>query len=269
MLLNSDTIKDNNFSFNPNDEYFFDGEQRIEFANITSYYHQETSQITNHIYEGTKLRVVLHIKYFQKPYFIEIDSNKEEKYKLVYALSFAIAQYRKKKILEELAFKKKVVFQTQNHFVLEFEESGTLKLIYQDKKGHYQPFEVQNVKLEKHLLTLFAKDTSQEEFIYTYTISDISLFLELMKSQSYFSDETLAKEKRKTKLSYILMVLVVLFGINGYFEVCCMENDFVEFVSDTSLFLVQLTLLLAPFAIIVNILNNKQKQKEIRTLDEK
>jgi hypothetical protein len=268
MLLNSDTIKDKNFTFNKNDEYFFDGEQRIEFENITSYYHQETSQTTNNIYEGTKLRVVLHIKYFQKPYIIEIDSKKEEKYKLVYTLSFAIAQYRKKKILEELAFKKKVVFQTQNYFVLEFEESGTLKLIYQDKKSYYQPFMVQKVKLEKHLITFIGADKSEEEFIYAYTISDISLFFELMSAQSYFSDETLAKEKRETKLSYMLMILIVLFGVNGYFEACCMENDFVEFVSDISLFLVKLTLLLAPFGIIAHLVNNKKKQKEMKNLME-
>jgi hypothetical protein len=264
MFLNSDTIKDKNFTFNKNDEYFFDGEQRIEFENITSYYHQETSQTTNNIYEGIKLRVVLHIKYFQKPYIIEIDSNKEEKYKLVYTLSLAITQYRKKKILEELAFKKKVVFQTQNHFVLEFEESGTLKLIYED----YQPFTVQKVKLEGYLITLFGADKSEEEFIYAYTISDISLFVELMNAQSYFSDETLAKEERETKLSNMLIILIVIFGVNGYFEVCCMENDFVEFVSDLSLFLVKLTLLLAPFGIIAHLVNNKKKQKEMRNLAE-
>jgi hypothetical protein len=260
MLLNSDTIKDKNFTFNKNDEYFFDGEQRIEFENITSYYHQETSQTTNNIYEGIKLRVVLYIKYFQKPYIIEIDSKKEEKYKLIYTLSLAITQYRKKKILEELAFKKKVVFQTQNYFVLEFEESGTLKLIYQD----YQPFTVQKVKLEGYLITLFGADKSEEEFIYAYTISDISLFVELINAQSYFSDETLAKEERKTKLSNMLIILIVIFGVNGYFEVCCMENDFVDFVSDTSLFLVQFT----PLMVISYILEKKQKQKEMRNLME-
>ena len=269
MFLNSDTIKDKNFTFNKNDEYFFDGEQRIEFENITSYYHQETSQTTNNVYEGIKLRVVLHIKYFQKPYIIEIDSNKEKKFKLVYTLSFAITQYRKKKILEELAFKKKVVFQTQNYFVLEFEESGTLKLIHED----YQPFTVQKVKLEGYLITLFGADKREEEFIYADTISDISLFVKLMNAQSYFSDETLAKEERETKLSNMLIVLIALFGVNGYFEVCCMKNDFVKFVSELALVLVQLTLLFAPFAIIANIFNSKKKQKEMKnlmeTLDEK
>jgi len=261
MLLNSDTIKKRTILFDEANEYFTDDGEHIYFENIIAFYHQETAQITNSVYEGTKLVFTLILKYHPKPYIIKIDSNKEEKYKLIYTLSNAIAQYRSKKILEVLESTKKSEFQTLRDCKLLFHD-GILELHYTNKKSHYQPFVINCVKLQKNLL-VFSDNENQEELFYANSISDIGVFLQIISHEPFFSDETKALKKRDTKLYFLLLALMVLFTINGYFEICCMENDFVEFASDLSQFLLTLALFLSPLYWIVDKLNRKKIQKEM------
>lgn len=245
-------------------DYFKDEDEIIKFEDISSYFHQETAQFTNGVYEGTKLVLTLYIKNRQKPYVIKIDSNKEEKYKLVYTLSYAIAKYREDEILKNLANKIKIIFKTQKDFELHFWDDK-LEVVYIGDKNHYLPFEVKSVKTQKNFIT-FESENKRNECIYTNTISDVALFLKLISTQSYFKDESQKAHEKDKKLYFIYLGLVFVFGLNGYFEICCMDVEFIEIISKLSQILLGVFILTAPFFYIARKFNAKKIKKEFENL---
>ena len=189
MLLNSDTIKKRKISFENKSDFFKDDENIIKFEDIKAYYHQETKQITNSVYEGTKLKFTLFLKNQIKPYIIEIDSNKKEKYNQIYKLSNLIGTFRAKNIMKELEENDVVEFMTLNDFKLILSKDNILKLEYLGDKNHYESFVVYTVKMQKNLL-VFQSQNKREEIIYANSISDVALFLQLISIQNYFIDES-------------------------------------------------------------------------------
>ena len=181
MFLNSDSIKKRVISFENESDYFKDDEQIIRFEDIISYYHQETAQFTNSVYEGTELKFTLYLKNQTKPYIIKIDSNKKEKYTKIYNLSYTISSFRARNILKELEEKRVVEFMTLNDFKLLLSKENVLKVEYLDNKNHYEPFVVYKVKMQKNLL-IFESQNKRQETIYTNSISDIAIFLKLIST---------------------------------------------------------------------------------------
>ncbi|MDZ7819482.1 MAG: hypothetical protein U5K55_13155 [Aliarcobacter sp.] len=229
MFLNSDTIKKRVISFEEETSYFKDDETIIKFEDIIAFYHQETMQLTNSVYEGTKLKFTLFLKNQIKPYIIEIDSNKKEKYKQIYNLSYEIASFRTKNILKEFEEKETIEFLTLNDFKFILSKDNFLKLEYLGNKSHYEPFVVHKVKMQKNFL-LFESENERKESVFANNISDIALFLKLISKVNYFEDESQKIYKKEKKLYFFMMSLLVIFGLNGYFELCCMDNDFIEYV---------------------------------------
>lgn len=264
MFLNNDSIKNRVLSYEAQSDYFKDSDEIIKFEDIISYFHQETAQFTNNVYEGTKLVLTLYIKNRAKPYIIKIDSNKEEKYKLVYTLSFAIAKYREDEIIKNLTTNTKIIFKTQNDFELHYLDDK-LEVVYINSKDHYLPFEVHSVKTEKNFIT-FKNQNGRKECIYTNTISDISIFLQLISTKDYFKDETKKALMRDKKSYFIFLGLIFIFGLNGYFKVCCMDVEIIEIFSQLAMILLGIFILCAPFFYLVSIFNANKIRKEFENL---
>lgn len=262
MFLNSDTIKKRKISFEKESDYFKDDESIIKFEDITAFYHQETVQVTNSVYEGTKLKFTLFLKNQIKPYIIEIDSNKKDKYKQIYNLSYEIATFRTKNILKEFE-EKDIKFQTLNDFKLVLSKQNILELLYLNDKNHYEPFIVKSVKMQKNLL-VFQSQSKRQERIRANTISDISLFLQLISKEDYFIDESQRIYKKEKKLYFIMMGLLVVFGLNGYFEICCMDNDFIDVVSSLSMILLGVVIFTSPVFWFARKWNDKKMEEEIK-----
>lgn|GEM_PF-3323275 len=262
MFLNSDTIKKRAISFEKGSDYFKDDERIIKFEDIIAYYHQETKQLTNSVYEGTELKFTLYLKNQIKPYIIKIDSNKKDKYKQIYNLSYEIATFRAKNILKEFE-EKSIEFQTINDFKLILSKDNILKVEYLDNKNHYEPFVVYKVKMQKNLL-IFESLNKRQETIYANSISDITLFLEEISKQSYFIDESQKIYKKEKKLYFIMMGLLVIFGLNGYFELCCMDNDFIDIISSLSMILLGVVILTSPIFWLVGKWNERKIKDEMK-----
>lgn len=263
MFLNSDTIKKRKISFEKESDYFKDDESIIKFEDITAFYHQETVQVTNSVYEGTKLKFTLFLKNQIKPYIIEIDSNKKDKYKQIYNLSYEIATFRTKNILKEFEEKEAIEFLTLNDFKLILSKDNILKLEYLENKSHYEPFVVHKVKMQKNLL-IFQAQNKRQETISANSISDIVLFLQLISTLNYFIDESQKIYKKEKKLYFIMMGLLVVFGLNGYFEICCMDNDFVDVVSSLSMILLGVVIFTSPVFWFARKWNDKKMEEEIK-----
>lgn len=260
MFLNSDTIKKREISFERGSDYFKDDENIIKFEDITAFYHQETMQLTNSVYEGNELKFTLYLKNQTKPYIIKIDSNKKEKYRQIYNLSCEIATFRAKKILEEFE-EKSIEFLTLNDFKLILSKENILKIEYLNNKNHYEPFVVKSVKMQKNLL-IFESEKGRKESVFANSISDIALFLQLISKESYFFDESQKIYQKEKKLYFLMMGLLVIFGLNGYFEFCCMENDFVDGVSSLSMILLGVVVLTSPVFWFVRKYNDKKMEEE-------
>ncbi len=263
MFLNSDSIKKRVISFENESDYFKDDEQIIRFEDIISYYHQETAQFTNSVYEGTELKFTLYLQNQTKPYIIKIDSNKKEKYSKIYNLSYAISSFRARNILKELEEKRVVEFMTLNDFKLLLSKENSLKVEYLDNKNHYEPFVVYKVKMQKNLL-IFESQNKRQETIYTNSISDIAIFLKLISTQNYFEDESQKIYKKEKKLYFIMMGLLVIFGLNGYFEICCMDNDFIDIISSLSMIMLGVAILTSPVFWFVGKWNDKKIENEMK-----
>lgn len=263
MFLNSDTIKKRKISFEKESDYFKDDESIIKFEDITAFYHQETVQVTNSVYEGTKLKFTLFLKNQIKPYIIEIDSNKKDKYKQIYNLSYEIATFRTKNILKEFEEKEAIEFLTLNDFKLILSKDNILKLEYLENKSHYEPFVVHKVKMQKNLL-IFQAQNKRQETISANSISDIVLFLQLISTLNYFIDESQKIYKKEKKLYFIMMGLLVVFGLNGYFEICCMDNDFIDVVSSLSMILLGVVIFTSPVFWFARKWNDKKMEEEIK-----
>ncbi len=265
MLLNSDTIKKRVISFEKESDYFKDDEIIIKFEDITAFYHQETIQITNSVYEGNELKFTLYLKNQIKPYIIRIDSNKKDKYKQIYNLSYEIATFRAKNILKEFEENEAIEFMTLKDFKLILSKDNILKLEYLGDKNHYEPFVVHKVKMQKNLL-MFESQNKREEMIYANSISDVGLFLQLISTQNYFIDESQKIHKKERKIYLIMIGLMVIFGLNGYFEFCCMDNDFVDVVSSLSMIMLGVVILTSPLFWFVGKWNDKKIEEERKYL---
>jgi hypothetical protein len=262
VFLNSDSIKKRVISFEKGSDYFKDDEQIIKFEDITAFYHQETMQLTNSVYEGNELKFTLHLKNLIKPYIIKIDSNKKEKYSQIYNLSYAITSFRAKNILKEFE-EKSIEFQTLNDFKLILSKENILELQYLGNKNHYEPFIVHKIKMQKNLL-IFQSQNKRQETIYANSISDIALFLQEISKQNYFEDESQKIYKKEKKLYFIMMGLLVIFGLNGYFEFCCMNNDFVDIISSLSMIMLGVVILTSPVFWFVSKWNERKIKDEMK-----
>lgn len=174
MFANRDTLKKRAIVHEEGDEFFYDDGVKYLFSDITSYYHQETLHYTNSVYQGTSLLFTVTFATLEKPYRIEIDSNKEAKYKSVYLLSFAIATYRAKMLRKVFEEGCEVRFATLDVFDIILKNSNMF-LEYQNKTS---------IKIEKILqshdkrgLEFIAQET--KESIELNSISDKMVFLEL------------------------------------------------------------------------------------------
>lgn len=263
MFLNSDTIKKRKISFEKESDYFKDDESIIKFEDITAFYHQETVQVTNSVYEGTKLKFTLFLKNQIKPYIIEIDSNKKDKYTQIYNLSNSIASYRAKNILEVFEEKKVIEFITLNDFKLLLSKDNSLKLEYLGNKNHYELFAIHKVKMQKTIL-IFESENKRQEMIYANSISDIALFLQLISKENYFEDESQKIYKKEKKFYIIMMSLLVIFGLNGYFELCCMDNDFIDIISSLSMIMLGVVILTSPVFWFVQKWNDRKIKDEMK-----
>lgn len=263
MFLNSDSIKKRIISFENESDYFKDDESIIKFEDIIAYYHQETMQLTNSVYEGNELKFTLYLKNKIKPYIIKIDSNKKDKYKQIYNLSYSITSFRAKKILKEFEEKDYIEFLTLNDFKLILSKDNILKLQYINNKNHYEPFVVHKVKMQKNLL-IFESLNKRQERIYANSISDIALFLQEISKQNYFIDESEKIYKKEKKLYFIMMFLLIIFGLNGYFEICCLDNDFVDIISSLSKLLLGIVILTFPVFWLLAKWNERKIQSEVK-----
>ena len=263
MFLNSDSIKKRIISFENESDYFKDDASIIKFEDIIAYYHQETMQLTNSVYEGNELKFTLYLKNKIKPYIIKIDSNKKDKYKQIYNLSYSITSFRAKKILKEFEEKDYIEFLTLNDFKLILSKDNILKLQYINNKNHYEPFVVHKVKMQKNLL-IFQAQNKRQETISANSISDIVLFLQLISTLNYFIDESQKIYKKEKKLYFIMMGLLVVFGLNGYFEICCMDNDFIDVVSSLSMILLGVVIFTSPVFWFARKWNDKKMEEEIK-----
>lgn len=207
MFVGRDTLKKRVIIHKNSDEFFHDDGIKYLFSDITSHYHQETLHYTNSVYQGTSLLFTVTFADIEKPYRIEIDSNKEAKYKTVYLLSFAIAAYRAKMLRKAFDEVREVRFATLDVFSIVIKD-GNMFLEYQNKT----PIKIEKIlqSHDKRSLEFIAQDT--KESIELNSISDKMVFLELC-SQVVLLEEKPFSVLQKTwqNITSLGMKLYLLF----------------------------------------------------------
>lgn len=224
MFAGRDTLKKRSIVHEEGDEFFYDDGVKYLFSDITSYYHQETLCYTNSVYQGTSLLFTVTFKKVAKPYSIEIDSNKEAKYKTVYLLSFAIATYRAKMLRKAFEEGYEVRFATLDVFSIVIKD-GNIFLKYHDKP---------NVRIEKITQSYdekYLEFTTQDrdERIRVGSISDKLLFLELCSQVVLFEKEPLGvlQTTWQNITSFgmkLYFVYIVVFGFYYIIQPFCCED---------------------------------------------
>ena len=61
-----------------------------------------------------------------------------------------------------------------------------------------------------------------------------------------------------------MMFLLIIFGLNGYFEFCCMDNDFIDIVSSLSMILLGVVILTSPIFWLLAKWNERKIKDEIK-----
>lgn len=233
MFTDRDTLKKRAIVHENGDTFFYDDDIKYLFSDITSHYHQETLHYTNSVYQGTSLLFTVTFQDAEKPYRIEIDSNKEAKYKSVYLLSFAIATYRAKMLRKAFDEGCEVRFATLDVFAIVI-KNGDMFLEYPNKT----PIKVEKIlqSHDKKELEFIAQET--KEHINLNSISDKMLFLELCskvvpleeKPLDIFQKALQAITPIATKL-YLLYIAT--FGTAYFFGRFCCEDILVNGWSET------------------------------------
>ncbi|MFA9238998.1 MAG: hypothetical protein ACEQSQ_03770, partial [Candidatus Paceibacteria bacterium] len=111
---------------------------------------------------------------------------------------------------------------------------------------------------------IFESLNKRQERIYANSISDIALFLQEISKQNYFIDESEKIYKKEKKLYFIMMFLLIIFGLNGYFEICCLDNDFVDIISSLSKLLLGIVILTSPIFWLLAKWNERKIQSEVK-----
>lgn len=259
MFLNKDSIQKRLLCFEQHTTYFEDDAKRIAFEDCTAYFHEEVRQVTNGVYEGTSLKLTLYLKDSPQPYALEIDSNKQEKYKTVYQISHAIAAYRTKALLEKIQEQQTVVFETLNGLVFTY-ANGVVRFCVKSGPEHEDFYEAQTIRLQKNSLVCQSK--GKRASVLLQRVSDGVLFVHLVASLPCFKDESHAKIRRERWLYAIFMGLLVLFGLNGFFAFCCMEAGIIKGISELCRVLLGVVLLVSPAYWLVGKSNEKKMKKE-------
>lgn len=265
MFIGRDTLKKRAIIHENSDEFFYDDDIKYLFSDITSHYHSETSHYTNSVYQGTSLLVTVTFLDVEKPYRIEIDSNKEAKYKSVYLLSFAIAAYRAKILRKAFEEGCEVRFATLDVFGIVIKE-GDMFLEYPNKT----PIKVEKIlqSHDKRGLEFIAQET--KERINLNSISDKVVFLELSsqvlpleeKSLSLIQKalQTITPIARKLYLLYI-----TTFGTAYFLGRFCCEDIPVNGWSETGAILLIFTAImytLMHFFIVPHEIEKREKEMD-------
>lgn len=262
MFLNSDTIKDRDIIYKKDDDFFMDEGIKIEFENISSYFHKETAVITNSVYEGRRLELVL--KFIDDEYKIEIDSNRDKKYKNIYDISYGIEQYREERLKEQYQKTKKIVFDTYHKTFDITMDDGSIIVNFKGEKLHYKPIHVDKITLVENVINFYEKD--RKVSIYAQDISDKRLFLELCGDILPIKIDTTDQELKDKAWRYFV-IFVAIFGINGWFEICCMDIDVIETTSKLSGILLGVWVAVYPAAKLVDHFNGRKLKKELKNLN--
>ena len=59
-----------------------------------------------------------------------------------------------------------------------------------------------------------------------------------------------------------MMGLLLIFGLNGYFEICYMDNDFVDIISSLSMVMLGVVIFTSPVFFLARKWNDKKIQEE-------
>lgn len=228
MFLSKDSIKKRKIVHQNSDEFFYDDVSKYLFSDITSHYHSETSHYTNSVYQGTSLLFTVTFRDVEKPYRIEIDSNKEEKYKTVYLLSFAIASYRTKNIRQAFEEAQEIRFATLDSFDIVL-KNGSVYLEYRSASSHHKPLKVEKILQSYDKKSLEFMMQNRLEHIEINSISDKMPFLELCskvvaleeKPLTFFQKAMQAIMPLATKL-YLLYITT--FGTAYFLHRFCCES---------------------------------------------
>jgi len=224
MFVGRDTLKKRVIVHENGDTFFYDDGVKYLFSDTTSHYHQETFHYTNSVYQGTSLLFALTCKDREKPYRIEIDSNKEAKYKTVYLLSFAIATYRAKMLRKAFEEGCEVRFATLDVFSIVIKD-GNIFLECQNKK----PIKVEKIiqSHDKKELELMAQET--KERIHLNSISDKMLFLELCSQVVPLEEKPLdifqkALQTITPIATKLYLLYIATFGTAYFLQRFCCED---------------------------------------------
>lgn len=250
MFLNSNKIKNRKISSAYQENYFLDDDRKINFEEVLEYYHKETKHFTNSVYEGTNLNLILKIKGFEKNYEIQIDSNKEEKYQTIYNLSKKILKFRQNSLLQKFRATKNVTFKILNKDIFIEILNDEIYIRYYNEMSHYKDFKVEKIILKDECF--YFSSSSRKEKILAQNISDKEFLFELI-------DKKIEYKKQKKIPFYLFIVFVTLFGLNGWFDFCCMNNLFVEVTSTLSSILLLVWIVVYPLIkFVVQPINDKK-----------
>lgn len=224
MFANRDTLKKRAIIHENSDEFFYDDSVKYLFSDITSHYHQETLHYTNSVYQGTSLLFTVTFATLEKPYHIEIDSNKEAKYKSVYLLSFAIAAYRAKMLRKAFEEGCEVRFATLDVFSIVIKD-GNIFLEYQNKT----PIKIEKIlqSHDKRSLEFIAQDA--KESIELNSVSDKMVFLELCSQVVPLEEKSLhffqkIMQKITPLATKLYLLYIVTFGTAYFLQRFCCED---------------------------------------------
>lgn len=264
MFLNTDNIKKKNITYNQNDLFFMQGDKKIDFENITSYFHKETRVTTNSVYEGIKLEFGCRVLNREDNIKFLIDSNKDVKYKTIYSISLALEKYRYSRLNDEYKATQKMTFETWNNLFDIVLEGESISINYKGEKSHYKPMKVNKITQQENIIIFHGNGRTQ--VVYVQDIADYKLFLELC-----IKIISIELNKNDSKLKSIFwkyfIIFIVVFGINGWFKLCCMDNEVIETTSILSSILLGVWAIIYPIQrFIIEPLNNRKREKELNNI---
>lgn len=265
MFVGIDNLKKRAIVHENGDEFFYDDGIKYLFSDITSHYHSQTSHYTNSVYHGTSLLFTVTFKDREKPYRIEIDSNKEAKYKTVYLLSFTIAIYRAKMLRKAFEEGCEVRFATLDVFAIVI-KNGDMFLEYPNKT----PIKVEKIlqSHDKKELEFVVQET--KERINLNSISDKMLFLELCSQVVPLEEKPLGIFQKAiqtiTPLATRLYFLyIATFGTAYFLGHFCCEDILQNGWSETGAVLLFFTVImytLVHFFVVPHEIHKREKEMD-------
>lgn len=276
MFLDENSLENTPLALADSSDALLLNGERIGFEEVVDFFHSFKEHYLNQVYEGKTQEVELRFNNGRENWLACVDSKPTHAhhYATLYQIANHLTLYRQN--LQKIAHQQgqTVAFNSKNQrFTLHL--TGNNLSLTDHQKNQIWP--VTQVIRKGFGLTLKGKHHFQKRRLKLQDISDhISLQLLIQQNitprhgqeqdqdQGFcYLDGDFQPEKTGTFLTFGAMGIFVLLGLNGWFEWCCVDNDWIAIPSTLSgVFLAIFLFMFALRLILVNPRARAQKERE-------